>query len=356
MADESKTEQPTQRHREKAREKGQVPRSRELSSALALMACLAVLSSHVSSSVLGWQEFTRSVWEYGATHDLTMCWPLLRATALQAIDWILLPMLAAWGMAVLASLVQGGIVIAPEALQPKLDRLSPASKMKQLVSLTEVSQILRALIPASAIVWICCGIIEREWPHLLEANSTGLHPYFSWLCSVLSEVTWKSALVMAIWSAADYMLIRQKGESDLKMSKQEVREEMKQTEGNPQIKGQIRRLQRQVRRKQMLKNVERATVVVVNPTHFAVALEYGPMLAAPVVVAKGQNLLAEQIKQAARWNNIPIMENPPLARALYRMAEVGQMIPSKLYNAVAEILAFVYRMQAQAARRRPAHA
>jgi flagellar biosynthetic protein FlhB len=134
------------------------------------------------------------------------------------------------------------------------------------------------------------------------------------------------------------------------MSRDDLREEMKQTEGNPQIKMRIRRLQRQVRRRKMLQDVQRASVVVANPTHFAVALQYGPELAAPVVVAKGRNLLAEQIKQTARWHGISIMENPPLAQALYRSVQIGQAIPAKLYAAVAEILAFVYRMQAQAAR------
>ena len=157
-------------------------------------------------------------------------------------------------------------------------------------------------------------------------------------------------LVLLIWSALDYLLVRQKHESGLKMSRDELREEMKQTEGNPQIKMRIRRLQRQVRRRKMLQDVQRASVVVTNPTHFAVALEYGPELAAPVVVAKGRNLLAEQIKQAARWHGIAIMENPPLAHALYRSVQIGQAIPAKLYAAVAEILAFVYRMQAQTAR------
>jgi flagellar biosynthetic protein FlhB len=157
---------------------------------------------------------------------------------------------------------------------------------------------------------------------------------------------------MVIWSAADYMLVRQKHEGDLKMSRQEIKEEMKQSEGNPQSKARIRRMQRQVRRSRMLKDVEKATVVVVNPTHFAIALQYGPRLAAPVVVAKGRDALAEQIKQAARWASVPIMENPPLAQALYRSVQIGQQIPSKLYTAVAEILAFVYRMQNQAAQRR----
>ena len=165
--------------------------------------------------------------------------------------------------------------------------------------------------------------------------------------NIVFEVFWKSSLVLLAWSVVDYIAMRQKFESGLRMSKQEIREEMKQTDGNPATKGRIRRLQRLARRKRMLQAARRATVVVTNPTHFAVALEYSDEMAAPTVVAKGQNLLAQQIKEIARWDGIPIIENPPLAQSLYRTVEVGQAIPEKLYAAVAEILAYVFRMNAQ---------
>jgi flagellar biosynthetic protein FlhB len=130
------------------------------------------------------------------------------------------------------------------------------------------------------------------------------------------------------------------------MSRQEIREEAKETEGHPMVRSRVRRLQRQMRRRRMLKDVARATVVVTNPTEYAVALEYRPEeMAAPVVVAKGQRLLAQRIKREANWHGIPLIENPPLAQALYRSVEVGQAIPAKLYAAVAEILAFIYRLQ-----------
>jgi flagellar biosynthetic protein FlhB len=136
------------------------------------------------------------------------------------------------------------------------------------------------------------------------------------------------------------------------MSKQDIREEMKQTDGNPATKGRIRRLQRQARRRRMLQDTKKATVVVTNPTHFAVALEYRDDMPAPIVVAKGQNLLAQQMKEIARWDGIPIIENPPLAQSLYKTVEVGQAIPEKLYAAVAEVLAYIFRMNAQHAARR----
>jgi flagellar biosynthesis protein FlhB len=161
-------------------------------------------------------------------------------------------------------------------------------------------------------------------------------------------VAWKASLALLAWSAADYMLERQRHENELKMSRQDLRDEFKETEGNPAVKQRIRRLQRQARRRRMLQDVERAAVVVTNPTEFAIALEYRVDMDAPVVVAKGRDLLAAQIKEVARWRGIPLVENPPLAHALYRAVEVGQAIPPQLYTVVAEILAAIWRAQARA--------
>ena len=162
------------------------------------------------------------------------------------------------------------------------------------------------------------------------------------------EVGWKASLVLLGWAVVDYIFERQHHESGLRMSKQEVRDEYKETEGNPIIKQRIRRLQHQVRRRKMLDDTKRAAVVIVNPTEYAIALEYGPDMAAPVVVAKGRNRLAAEIKQIARWEGIPLIENPPLAHVLYRSVEVGQSVPPKLYAVIAEVLAAIYRAQARA--------
>jgi flagellar biosynthetic protein FlhB len=174
------------------------------------------------------------------------------------------------------------------------------------------------------------------------------HAMLGFAGSRVFEVAWKSALVLLLWSVLDYFFERQHLSSELKMSRQEMKDEYKETEGNPIIKGRIRRLQRQVRRRRMLADTKRAAVVITNPTAYAVALEYRPDLPAPIVVAKGRNLLAAQIKEIARWENIPMVENKPLAHALYRTVEVGQSIPAKLYTVIAEILAAVYRAEARA--------
>jgi flagellar biosynthetic protein FlhB len=173
-----------------------------------------------------------------------------------------------------------------------------------------------------------------------------------WVLALMFEIMWKGGLIFALWSAADFFIQRFDFERQLRMSKQEVKDESKETEGNPVIRGRIRRLQRQMRKRRMIRETAQATVVVTNPTHFAVALRYVPEeMAAPKVVAKGMNLLAQMIRQQAIWHSVPIVENPPLAQTLYRVVEVGETIPAKLYTAVAEILAFIYRMQAKERRR-----
>jgi flagellar biosynthetic protein FlhB len=252
--------------------------------------------------------------------------------------------------------MQGGISIAPEALTLKFDRFNPASKLGQIFSPVGLSNLLKSLLPFGLIAWIGVHAIRDHWAAMVHASYFNLRMFAAMVGEMTFNVTWKTGLVLLAWSGADYLLVWQKMEGDLKMSKEEVREEYKQSEGNPATRMRVRRLQRQMRRKQSLAAARTATVIVTNPTHFAVALRYTPDMVAPVVVAKGQNLLAQQIKAMAVESGIMLMENKPLAQALYKSVEVGEAIPSKLYTAVAEILVVVFGAQAevrqQEARRR----
>ena len=253
-----------------------------------------------------------------------------------------------WLLATLAGVAQGGLVFAPSALAPSLNRINPASRLEQLFSLNAVSRLLKSMLPTAGVVYLTFAAIARDWerfPALLHGNGRGL---LSFAGERMFALAWKSSLVLLAWSAADYLLERWRHENELKMSRQDLRDEYKETEGNPAVKMRIRRLQRQARRRRMLKDVERAAVVITNPTEFAIALEFSVEMAAPVVVAKGRNLLAAQIREVALWHGIPLVENPPLAHALYRAVEVGQAIPPKLYVVVAEILAAIWRAQARA--------
>ena len=352
MAEDNKTEKATEHRRQKAREEGQVARSRELSATAAMLAGILVLVAQSSTGLMLWRQFFHAALDHAVREEVSIATPLFPWTAQLVFAWSWKPLATAWGVAALVSVAQGGVVFAPKLLAPDMAKLSPAKKLAQIFSITTLVQALKALVPGSAIVFIAIDIFRREWPSLGLGLWASPRQISAHMFNLVFEVFWKSSLVLLAWAVVDYIAMRQKLESGLRMSKQEIREEMKQTDGNPATKGRIRRLQRLARRKRMLQAAKKATVVVTNPTHFAVALEYRDEMAAPTVVAKGQNLLAQQIKEIARWDGIPIVENPPLAQSLYRTVEVGQVIPEKLYAAVAEILAYVFRMHAQQVARR----
>src|SRR4029077_4346896 len=195
--------------------------------------------------------------------------------------------------------------------------------------------------------YLAFAIARRDWPEVVSSSRASVPALLNWMFSRWYEIAWKCGLVLLAWSAVDYFIQKRQLENSLKMTKQEVSQEMKDGEGNPLVRGEIRKRRRAMRKRWTIKDAERATAVITNPQHFAVALEYRPQtMSAPRVVAKGMNKIALRIKQTARWHNIPIVENPALAQALYRATEVGEAIPAKLYTAVAEILAFLFRTQA----------
>jgi flagellar biosynthetic protein FlhB len=348
MADSSKTEKATPQKRKKAREQGQVARSRELSNALAWGGGLALVAWQVPNIARQWRGLLQNTLDLSVDQSLTPGGPLFFWVSCAVLRWVVPVVVTAWVLSVAGGLAQGGLLFAPEALQFKPERMNPAGKLKQMVSLAGLSGILKSLLPFGAIVWIGVSTLTKHWETIVRASDLGVRTYASFLVSVMGELVWKSGLVLLGWAGVDYLLIRQKHEGDLKMSRQDMKDEAKQTEGNPLIKVRIRRLQRSMRRRQMLRETEKASVVITNPTHFAIALRYEMAMEAPIVIAKGRDFLAQEIKEVARWHEIPILENPPLAQALYRTVEVGRPIPAALYAAVAEILAFVFRAQARA--------
>lgn len=293
-----------------------------------------------------WSSFFRNALDYSHSDTLEAGGPILFWASMEAIHWVFPVLIAALAVALLSSFAQGGFVFAPEALALKPERLSPAGKLRQMVSLAALSNILKSLLPFTAILWIGFACVRERWAQILGSGFSDSQQLASLIVSLLLEIGWKSGLVLLIWSAVDYLLLWRKSESDLKMSRQDIKDEIKESEGNPASKARIRKLQRHSRRKQMLKATEQATVVVTNPTHYAVALRYVENMAAPVVVAKGLDVLAAKIKEIANKHDIPVVENRPLAQALYKGVEVGNSIPAALYHAVAEILVMVYKAQA----------
>jgi flagellar biosynthetic protein FlhB len=347
MADSSKTEEATPKKRLKAREQGQIARSRELPGILAFAGVMGAITLMAPTAVTHWTVLFRNTLYAASSGDIESNGPVLFWSSVEVMRWIVPALMAGVVLSVLAGLAQGGLNFAPEALALKFDRFNPASKLGQIFSPMGLSNLLKSLLPFSAILWIAVVMTQNHWEAMVHVSSLGLRPYSSFIGSMVFELTWKSGLVLLAWSAIDYLLTLKKINSDLKMSKQEVREEYKETDGNPVIKSRIRQLQRAMRKKKSLAAAATATVIVTNPTHYAIALRYETDMPAPVVVAKGRNLLAEKIKQLARDHGIMLVENRPLAQALYKSVEVGDAIPAKLYQAVAEILALVFRAQAE---------
>ncbi len=347
MPESNQTEKATPKRRQTAREKGQVARSRELPNVLAMAGELGALAIISQGAITHWTSFFRNVLDEAATGNIDTNGPVLFWSTTEVFRWILPVLSAALVLAIVASIAQGGLTISPAALEFKFEKFNPANKIGQIFSPIGLSNLLKSMLPFAAIAWAGESALREHWMGITHASYLNFHLFAALIGSMTFEVVWKAGAIMLAWSGVDYLLTWRKMESDLKMSHEEVREEQKSTDGNPVIKKRIRRLRMQMRRKQSLAAAATATVVITNPTHYAVALRYTPDMVAPMVVAKGLNLIAEEIKALAIENGIMLMENKPLAQALYKSVEVGEAIPSKLYQAVADILVIVFRAQAE---------
>jgi flagellar biosynthetic protein FlhB len=345
-----RTEQATQHRRDKARRDGDVLHSRELSAAAGTLAGVIALGALGERILAAWRATFAGFLDLGAQARWE---PAQMGPTLAAMRSLALAVLAppAIVMAVVAIgalgvgvLQTGGLNFHVEAIGFKFDRVNPISNVKNLFSLRAVARMAKSLLPASLLAVFAVQRIARQLT-IPPFSTVRLELLGSDVYGLLLAAAW----LLFGWSAIDYLVEWQSRESRLKMSKQDMRDEFKETEGSPQIRGRIRNLQRQARRRKVKNDVSKAAVVLTNPTHYAVALGFDfTTMEAPKVMAKGRNLLAEEIKAEARWAGVPIVENPPLARSLYRSVEVGQPIPADLYAAVAAILAYLYRQRVEA--------
>jgi flagellar biosynthetic protein FlhB len=345
-----RTEQATQHRRDKARKEGDILHSRELSSAAGTLAGVMVLGAMGSHLLMVWRGTFAAFLDLGqpARWETAEIQPTLYALRRLAFDslaplGVMMAAVAAGALGV--GIVQtGGVNLHPEMLGFKLDRINPVSNIKNLFSLRAAARLAKSLIPAALLAVFCVQRIARQLS-IPPFSMARLEMLGSDVYGLLLAAAW----LLFGWSAIDYLVEWQSRESRLKMSREDMRDEYKETEGNPQIRGRIRNLQRQLRRRKVKADVSKAAVVLTNPTHYAVALGFDfATMEAPKMLAKGRNLLAEEIKAEARWAGVPIIENPPLARSLYRSVEVGQPIPVDLYAAVAAILAYLYRQRLEA--------
>jgi flagellar biosynthetic protein FlhB len=345
-----RTEQATQHRREKARKEGDLLHSRELTAAAGTLAGVMALGVLGGRTMEAWRSAYAGFLLQGApgNWEPSTLQPTMIAVR-RLVLAVLGPPAAVMAMVAVGALTAGiaqtgGVTVRGSAIAFKPERVNPVANLKNLFSLRAAARLGKSLVPASFLAVFAAQRIARQLTvppfstarlELLGKDIYGLMLAAAWL--------------LFGWSAIDYLVEWQSRESRLKMSRQDLRDEFKETEGSPQIRGRIRSLQRQMRRRRVKADVSRAAVVLTNPTHYAVALGFDFVtMEAPKVLAKGRNLLAEEIKAEARWAGVPIIENPPLAQSLYRTVEVGQSIPVELYAAVAAILAYLYRQRVEA--------
>lgn len=342
-----RTEQATQHRREKARKDGDILHSKELTAAAGTLAGVLALGAAGGVALSTWKSSFASFLDLGAPArwEPSQLQPTLIAIRRLALAVLGPPAIAMAAVAAAAlgigMLQTGGVSVHVESIGFKFDRINPVSNIKNLFSLRAAARLAKSLIPAALLAIFAVQRIARQLT-IPPFSISRLETLGSDVYGLLLAASW----LLFGWSAIDYLVEWQSRESRLKMSKQDMRDEFKQTEGNPQIRGRIRNLQRQARRKRVKDDVAKSAVVITNPTHYAIALAFDfQVMEAPKVLAKGRNLLAEEIKAEARWAGVPIIENPPLARSLYRSVEVGRPIPADLYAAVASILAYLYRQR-----------
>jgi flagellar biosynthesis protein FlhB len=346
-----KTEKPTPKKLKEAKEKGQVARSRDLSMAVSTLAATAVLAAagptlahRLSDHLAEALTFVASVGARDVQPEDLLPLVFQNASFVATSVGPIAIIAALAGVA--AAAAQGGLNFAPEALQIDLTRLSPANGLKRLAPKLSWVDLLKTIVTTVAL-----GAIALQIGQLLAIDavrfpwmSTGDAAAYGWAST--QRLLWRGGFALAAIGAADYGIQRWRLMSSLKMTKQEIRDEATSNEGNPHVRARVRKIRREMGRRRMLRATARATVVVTNPTHYAVALEYRRQKhRAPVVVAKGRDLLAQRIREIARTSGVPIVENPPLARALHQGTEVGDTIPAPLFGAVAEILAYLIRIK-----------
>lgn len=350
MADtQEKTEDPTPQKLEDARKKGDVPKSKELANFVVFMG-LSIAMYFFAPTMLERildifrdsfrvdQVSITSIEEFSAYIN----------TLFKRLMWIVLPLFAAvFGFGIFAYVSQFGILVTGDKIKPGLDKISPLKGIQRIFSKDTLVEFLKTLAKVSILSAIMFFLLRAEFEEILKVGAEGVEQVFLYFMRLLGKFILAMLLFLAVLGVVDFIYQRWSFQQKQKMSIKEVRDEMKQKEGDPQVKSRMRQVQRDRARARMMESVPEADVVVTNPTHVAVALQYKRRegMRAPMVVAKGAGYIAVKIKEIAASSNVPIMEKRTLARYLYRNVEVGDVIPESLYAAVAEVLAYVYRMK-----------
>lgn len=349
MADSGKTEKATQKKREDERKKGNIFQSKDVINSLSLLAIIFIFKLGISPIFLHIQKnIVSSLSSLAGTTELTIesAAAIFTDVTIKALMVIFPIGIIIALIAVVISGMQTRFLFVTSRLKPKFSRLNPASGMKRVFSLRSVVELIKSLIKVTIIASVLYTKIKSNFSLILRTPFLELNEAIKWLGDTVYDITLTIALYMAFFAAADYFYQWWEYEKEIRMTKQEVKDEFKQTEGDPQIKGRIKEVQRKMAAMRMMKKVPEADVVIKNPTHYAVALKYKPHKdKAPVVIAKGKDYVALRIIDIAEKNGVEVTENRPLARGLYEAVEIDRPIPEEFYRPVAEVLAFIYKLK-----------
>ncbi len=349
-----KTEEPTSKKLSDARSEGQVAKSREIANGLCLLSVFLVLRfwvGRMGTQFLGLFKLfydripeTLDFWQgHMSEQDILVMFRKMMSEALIIMAPI---MVIGFLISFLSDIVQVKWKPTSKPMKPKMSKLNPISGFKKIFSANSLAELIKSVAKISLIIIICYNYLLDKWPILFDFYGMSLMQALNVISTIVTDLGIRISLFYMIIAFADWVYQKFKFKKDMKMTKQEVKDEYKQQEGDPQIKGKIRQKMQEASRRRMMQALPQADVVITNPTHYAVAVKYDPEVAdAPMVLAKGEDYMAARIKEVAKENNIEIVENKPLARMLYANVDIGQTIPPELYQAVAEVLAFVYHLK-----------
>lgn len=349
-----KTEPATAKKLEDARKEGQVAKSREIANGFSLLALFLILKFYVGYMGKSLMAVFPSI--YDAIPEITTFYHgfmpqtdvrlLFRKMMFQVLLLIAPILLVGVVVVFVCDVAQVKWKPTGKTLKPKFKNLNPISGFKKIISVNSLVELIKSILKIGLIAYVCYNFLKDKWVLLMNVFDISLMQGLQIIADLVTDMGIRVAVIYMIIALGDFIYQKVKFSNDMKMTKQEIKDEYKQSEGDPQIKGQIRQKMREASRRRMMQDLPQADVVITNPTHYAVAIKYDPEVAdAPIVVAKGEDYLAQRIRETAKEHHIEIVENKPLARMLYANVDIGQAVPPELYQAVAEVLAFVYHLQ-----------
>lgn len=349
LFNEEKTEQATPKKKREARDKGQVVQSKDFTGAISLFVvftALGILGDYIVNGIMGYTLYTFNLIPETQALFETENYLGYMGYFLETILRLSLPLLTvALVVGVLISYLQVGFLFTLETIKPKFSKINPLKGFKNMFSTRSLVELIKSVSKASALLYLAISYLLSHMRELIITFELMPNQTIGVMWDIAYGVVLRCTVFLLIVAVFDFIYKRYKNNKDLMMSKQEIKDEYKQSEGDPKVKAKIRERQRRFAMSRMMQEVPKADVVITNPTHFAVVIKYdAEVSSAPVVTAKGQDLVAMNIKRIAAENNVPIVENKPLAQTLYKTLEIGQVIPPDLYEAVAEVLAYVYKL------------